>query len=172
MHCKVFAREQEPEANLGVGCLGLPQGAGVLFLPTKREKVAIGKEHRPSQRVGLKLPVFAPEEPAGRKLGVGGPSCRLIARAFSFRGQQPLPARIEMLQAERRQASLVYGKQRAPLGQAQAEERPITVFVYVNTSKQVGDPEHIKVFATADAAETWFEETTPKVCVRIRGNRP
>ena len=31
------------------------------------------------------------------------------------------------------------------------------VFVYVNTGKQVGDPEHIKVYAT-DAAETWFEE--------------
>ena len=26
----------------------------------------------------------------------------------------------------------------------------MTVFVYVNTSKQVGDPEHIKVFANAD----------------------
>ena len=33
-----------------------------------------------------------------------------------------------------------------------------TVFVYVNTSKQVGDPEHIKVFANADAAEAWFAE--------------
>jgi hypothetical protein len=30
----------------------------------------------------------------------------------------------------------------------------MTVFVYVNTSKQVGDPEHIKVFASTDAAET------------------
>jgi hypothetical protein len=29
----------------------------------------------------------------------------------------------------------------------------MTVFVYVNTSKQVGDAEHIKVFANADAAE-------------------
>jgi len=38
----------------------------------------------------------------------------------------------------------------------------MTVFVYVNTSKQVGDPEHIKVFADVDAAEKWFEETTPK----------
>jgi hypothetical protein len=28
--------------------------------------------------------------------------------------------------------------------------------LYVNTSKQVGDAEHIKVFATTDAAETWF----------------
>jgi len=34
----------------------------------------------------------------------------------------------------------------------------MTVFVYVNTSKKVGDPEQIKVFATTDAAETWFEK--------------
>lgn len=38
----------------------------------------------------------------------------------------------------------------------QAEERPMTpmtVFVYVNTAKQVGDVEYIKIFATVDAAE-------------------
>ena len=34
----------------------------------------------------------------------------------------------------------------------------MTVFVYVNTNRQVGDVEHIKVFASQDAAETWFEE--------------
>ena len=38
----------------------------------------------------------------------------------------------------------------------------MTGFVYVNTSKQVGDPEQIKVFATADAAATWFEENDPE----------
>jgi hypothetical protein len=38
----------------------------------------------------------------------------------------------------------------------------MTVFVYVNTSKQVGDPEHIKVFATVDAGEKWFEENDPR----------
>jgi hypothetical protein len=38
----------------------------------------------------------------------------------------------------------------------------MTVFVYVNTSKQVGDAEHVKVFATTDAAETWFEENDPE----------
>ena len=38
----------------------------------------------------------------------------------------------------------------------------MTVFVYVNTSKQVGDAEHIKVFANTDAAEKWFEENDPK----------
>jgi hypothetical protein len=42
------------------------------------------------------------------------------------------------------------------------EERPMTVFLYVNTSKQVGDAEHVKVFATTDAAETWFEANDPE----------
>jgi hypothetical protein len=49
-------------------------------------------------------------------------------------------------------------------GTAQPEERPaMTVFLYVNTtSKQVGDKDHIKVFATTDAAETWLEENDPE----------
>jgi len=34
----------------------------------------------------------------------------------------------------------------------------MTVLVYVNTNRQVGDVEHIKVFANQDAAETWFDE--------------
>ena len=38
----------------------------------------------------------------------------------------------------------------------------MSVFVYVNTSKRVGDPEHIKVFANQDAAETWFENNDPE----------
>lgn len=46
--------------------------------------------------------------------------------------------------------------------QAQAEERSMAVFVYVNTSKQVGDPEHVKVFASADAAQNWFNENDPE----------
>jgi hypothetical protein len=33
-----------------------------------------------------------------------------------------------------------------------------TVFIYVNTSKRVGDADHLKVFANVDAAEKWFEE--------------
>ena len=36
------------------------------------------------------------------------------------------------------------------------EERPMTVFVYIDISKQVGDAEHVKVFANADAAEAWL----------------
>ena len=34
----------------------------------------------------------------------------------------------------------------------------MTVIICINTSKQVGDPDHLKVFANADAAETWLEE--------------
>jgi hypothetical protein len=36
------------------------------------------------------------------------------------------------------------------------------VFVYVNTSVQVGDPEHLKVFASREAAERWFDENDPE----------
>jgi hypothetical protein len=32
----------------------------------------------------------------------------------------------------------------------------------VNESKQVGDPDHLKVFASADAAETWLEDNDPE----------
>jgi hypothetical protein len=32
----------------------------------------------------------------------------------------------------------------------------------IRTSKQVGDKNHLKVFATMDAAEKWFEENDPE----------
>ncbi len=32
----------------------------------------------------------------------------------------------------------------------------VFLFVYVNTSKQVGDKDHIKVFANIDAAKKWI----------------
>jgi hypothetical protein len=44
----------------------------------------------------------------------------------------------------------------------QQDRPPMTVLIYVNTSKQVGDSDHPKVFANADAAETWFEENDPE----------
>ena len=37
----------------------------------------------------------------------------------------------------------------------------MTVLIYVNTSKQVGDSDHLKVFADPVAAETWLEENDP-----------
>ena len=38
-----------------------------------------------------------------------------------------------------------------------------TVLIYVDTSKDVGDVDHVKVFANVDAAEKWFEENDPEV---------
>jgi hypothetical protein len=38
----------------------------------------------------------------------------------------------------------------------------MTVLIYVNTSKQVGDAEHLKVFATLQVAETWLQENDPE----------
>jgi hypothetical protein len=38
----------------------------------------------------------------------------------------------------------------------------MTVLIYVDTSKQIGDRDHLKVFASADAGETWSEENDPE----------
>lgn len=48
------------------------------------------------------------------------------------------------------------------MGRLNPKDREMTILVYINTSKQVGDAEHIKVFASADAAEVWFEEYDPE----------
>jgi len=38
----------------------------------------------------------------------------------------------------------------------------MTLLIYVDKSKQVGDRDHLKVFADADAAEAWFAENDPE----------
>ena len=38
----------------------------------------------------------------------------------------------------------------------------MSVFMYVDTSKQVGDPEHLKVFANQETAQAWFDENDPE----------
>jgi hypothetical protein len=43
----------------------------------------------------------------------------------------------------------------------------MTVFVYVNTSKQVGDAEHVKVFATTPRKNV-SRKTIPKDCPQDR----
>ena len=48
------------------------------------------------------------------------------------------------------------------MGQRKLKIRPMTVLICVNTAKQVGDPDHLKVFANEDAADTWFEENDPE----------
>jgi hypothetical protein len=37
-----------------------------------------------------------------------------------------------------------------------------TVWIYTDTSKQVGDRDHLKVFASSDAADEWFEQNDPE----------
>jgi hypothetical protein len=38
----------------------------------------------------------------------------------------------------------------------------MTVWAYVDTSKNVGDPDHLKLFASEDAALEWFEKNDPE----------
>jgi hypothetical protein len=38
----------------------------------------------------------------------------------------------------------------------------MTVWVYVNTSKQVGDAEHVKVFATTEPRKRGLRRTIPR----------
>ena len=38
----------------------------------------------------------------------------------------------------------------------------MTVWIYVDTGKQVGDRDHLKVFASEVAADTWLEENDPE----------
>ena len=37
-----------------------------------------------------------------------------------------------------------------------------TVWIYVDTDKEVGDVDHLKVFATAELADEWFKENDPE----------
>ena len=38
----------------------------------------------------------------------------------------------------------------------------MTVWVYVDTRKQVGDINHLQVFASPEAADKWFAEYDPE----------
>ena len=37
-----------------------------------------------------------------------------------------------------------------------------TVWIYVDTNKQVGDADHLKVFATREAANKWLKKNDPE----------
>ncbi|XIA63298.1 hypothetical protein ACFIOY_29550 [Bradyrhizobium sp. TZ2] len=36
------------------------------------------------------------------------------------------------------------------------------VWIYVDASKSVGDPDHLKVFASPEAADAWFAKNDPE----------
>jgi hypothetical protein len=57
----------------------------------------------------------------------------------------------------------VHLAQNDALGKAQAQEgRAMTVWIYVDTVRQIGDVDHLKVFADADATDRWFAENDPE----------
>ena len=39
---------------------------------------------------------------------------------------------------------------------------PQSIWVYVDTSKQIGDLDHLQLFASEAAAEAWFRENDPE----------
>ena len=43
-----------------------------------------------------------------------------------------------------------------------AEPAPRTVWVYINFNKEIGDVDHLKVFADEATAERWFLEHHPE----------
>jgi hypothetical protein len=80
----------------------------------------------------------------------GGPT--MLARIGYAPGIEPPP-----------RSRIHFRPQASSLGKAQAEERPIkTVLIYVDTSKQVGDVDHLKVFANEEAAEKRFAGNDPE----------
>jgi hypothetical protein len=79
-------------------------------------------------------------------------------------GGPTMLARIGVIRALNRHVERAFNPERKEThwGKAEAQEGPMTVLIYVDTSKQVGDPDHLKVFANADAAETWFADNDPE----------
>jgi hypothetical protein len=47
----------------------------------------------------------------------------------------------------------------------------MTVWIYVDTRKQVGDVDHLKVFASEDAAQRWFAEHDPEGSKNLTATR-
>ena len=50
----------------------------------------------------------------------------------------------------------------AGVGRNASSREPMTVFVYVNASEQVGDVDRLKVFASKEVAERWFKANDPE----------
>jgi hypothetical protein len=46
--------------------------------------------------------------------------------------------------------------------QAEPPEEMNTVWVYVDASKRVGDPEYLKIFGRRDTADNWLAQHDPK----------
>ena len=75
-----------------------------------------------------------------------------------------LHARVGMLRALNRHVEREFNPDRKDhhWDRRKLKEGPMTVMIYVDTSKEVGDKDHLKVFANQDAAETWLQENDPE----------
>jgi hypothetical protein len=90
------------------------------------------------------------------------------------RGGPTMMARIGVMKALNRHVERVFNPDRKEtLGEAEAQEGPMTVLIYVDTSKQIGDPDHLRVFANADAADiVAVRRHVSKVPETDSGNEP
>ena len=73
--------------------------------------------------------------------------------------------RIGVLRALNRNVERVFNPDRKDKqwGKRRLKRGPMTtVWVYVDTSKEVGDVDHLKVFATPELADEWFKENDPE----------
>jgi hypothetical protein len=57
------------------------------------------------------------------------------------------------------------------LARAGDDKSRVTVWIYVDKSKQVSDLGHLHVFASEEAADRWLAEIAEGVAVRVSGNR-
>jgi hypothetical protein len=55
------------------------------------------------------------------------------------------------------------------------KDAAMKVWIYIDASKQIGDPDHLKVFTSRAAADGWFEDHGPEgvvVAYPVLGNEP
>jgi hypothetical protein len=73
-------------------------------------------------------------------------------------------ARIGVMRALNRNVERVFDPSRKDhhSGKRKRKRDQMKTGIYVNTNKQVGDADHLKVFANEDAAEKWLAENDPE----------
>ena len=75
----------------------------------------------------------------------------------------PVISRIGVLRALNRHLERTFtDRKEKHQGQPQAQEGSMKVLIYVNTSKQVGDVDHLKVFANEEARKNGLRRMIPR----------
>jgi hypothetical protein len=72
-------------------------------------------------------------------------------------------AGIRVMRALNRNVEWTFNPSRNSLGRRKLRRGPMTtVWIYDDTNKEVGDADHLKVFATPELADEWFKENDPQ----------